>query len=142
MIRDIDEPIPTDEKLYRSVAAEHVADNHVLPDAVELPRCSFNRAKYSSPEDVLVESRPTENGILWLCAGDLPEPVPRETSAGEPYEFFTADDPTEDNEAHAEVRVRPKNGTFNLKAKISSKTTKAKAKAALAAKLRVHRPPE
>lgn len=107
MARAPDEQIPPDEPLYRSISAADVIGIDVLSSAVDLPRCSFNRGKYSAPEDVLVARRPDDNGIVAITGNELPSPVPRAT--GDPYEFFTADDPNPsedpDNDAHCEVRT-------------------------------------
>src|SRR5690606_39702511 len=61
--RTPDEEIPPDEPLYRSISAADVIGPDVQPGAVDLPRCSFNRGKYSAPEAVIVERRPQDNGI-------------------------------------------------------------------------------
>src|SRR5690606_25446872 len=114
MPRTPDEEIPPDEPLYRSISAADVIGPDVQPGAVDLPRCSFNRGKYSAPEAVIVERRPQDNGIVAITGNELPGPVPR--ASGEPYEFFTADDPNppEDpnNDAHCEVRVKPQGRPF------------------------------
>jgi hypothetical protein len=139
LVRALDDPIPPEELLYRSVSAQDLVGNDILDSAVDLPRCSFNRAKYSQPGDVITVSRPKDNGILTLTSGELPGPVPRDT--GEPYEFFTQDDPTDDNGAHAEVRMRRQGHPFNPNHKVN-KTVLAKAKDQLVRKLRVYKAPE
>jgi hypothetical protein len=145
MARTADATIPGDEPLYRSVAKDHVDDGLVvLATAVEVPACSFNRSKYSSPEDVLVPSRPSDNGILVVTPGELPPPIPRSEEA--PYEFFAADDPCpkEDpaNEAHCEVRIRRQGQEYNKNLKLKPKPEMAlKAREALARAMRIHRTP-
>ena len=91
MARAPDEEMPADEPLYRSISAADVIGIDVLSSAVDLPRCSFNRGKYSAAQDVLVARRPDDNGIVAITGNELPAPVPR--ASGAPYEFFTADDP-------------------------------------------------
>lgn len=131
--------VPEDELLYRSVAKDHVAEGiGVLPIAVEMPACSFNRSKYSKPEDVVVPSRPSENGILEITPRELPAPVPRADAA--PYEFFAADDPIDVNDAHCEVRLR-RTGTEYSRGHKPNAAIKAKACEALARRLRVKRAP-
>jgi hypothetical protein len=108
MPRTPDGTIPVDEALFRSVSIDDVKGEDVLPQAVDLPRCSFNRSAYSTPEDVVTPKRPRDNGVVAVTAAELPEPVPRETA--EPNVFFVADDPNPPeepaNDAHCEVRMR------------------------------------
>jgi hypothetical protein len=138
MTRTRDNEIPSDEALYRSVAKDEVDEHGALAAAVEMPACSFNRSKYSEPEEVIVASRPTQNGILEITPAELPPPVPR--TSGEPYEFFAADDPIAANQAHCEVRIR----RTGIEYKASHKPNKEivmKARAELAKRMRVHRVP-
>lgn len=143
MARAPDEPIPPDEPLYRSISAADVIGTDVQSDAVDLPRCSFNRGKYSAPEAVIVERRPEDNGIVAITGNKLPGPVPR--ASGAPYEFFTADDPNPpedpDNDAHCEVRVRPQDKPFSKNHKMN-KEVRAVARDALARCLRIIKMPE
>src|SRR5271154_5097258 len=41
------------ERLYRRYMADHFKQRQLLPAAFRFPRQSFNREKYSIPEDVL-----------------------------------------------------------------------------------------
>jgi hypothetical protein len=138
MPRTPDETIPVDEALYRSVSIDDVFGDEVLPQAVDLPRCSFNRSAYSNPDGVLTPKRPRDNGVVAVTTRELPDPVPRETAA--PYVFFVADDPNPseepENDAHCEVRMRPMNREFSKNHKVN-KEVLAKAKEALARKLRI-----
>ena len=114
----------------------------VQSSAVDLPRCSFNRGKYSVPEAVLVEQRPDDNGIVEVRGNKLPSPVPR--ASGAPYEFFTTDDPNPpedpDNDAHCEVRIRPHGRAFSKNHKVN-KEVRAVALDALARCLRIIKMP-
>jgi hypothetical protein len=145
-MRAVDESIPPDEKLYRSVSSADVIGEDVLPSAVDLPRCSFDREKYcESPTSVLTDRRRGDTGVLSITSSELPEPVPRlPPSNGAPYEFFAVDDPypPEDpnNKAHAEVRMKPVGATFSKNHK-PPKPVLAKAKDALARRLRIVIPP-
>lgn len=142
MARVPDKAIPAEEPLYRSISADDVSGEDILPQAVDLPRCSFNRSAYSEPEHVFSDRRPLDNGIAELLVGNVPEPVPRET--GNPYEFIVVDDPNPaedpDNAAHCEVRIKPQGIPFSKNHKVN-KTILAKAKDALARKLRLHTAP-
>ena len=138
MARTPEPTIPDDEALYRSVAKDDVDEHGALATAVEMPACSFNRSKYSVPEDVIVPSRPKENGILEVTPRELPPPVPR--ASGEPYEFFAADDPIDENEAHCEVRMRRTGSEYKANHK-PNKDIVMKARAELARRMRVHRAP-
>jgi hypothetical protein len=42
-----------DEFLYRRYALVHFVDGRVLPQSISFPKPSFNRSKFSGPEDVL-----------------------------------------------------------------------------------------
>lgn len=42
-----------DEFLYRRYPMDHVLDGRVLPQTISFPRPSFNRSKFSRPEDTL-----------------------------------------------------------------------------------------
>jgi hypothetical protein len=147
MTRATDPFIPANEELYRSISAAEVIGQDVQPWAVELPRCSFNRASYcTGPESVLSPQRPEDTGVVAVTPGSLPGPVPRAApSTGKPYEFVAADDPhpPEDpaNAAHAEVRLKPQGELFNPNHKIKNKELLAKAKDELAKKLRIVLPP-
>lgn len=142
MPRERHDAIPADEHLFRSISSDDVLGGDVLPQAVDLPRCSFNRSAYSEATAVFRASRPHDNGVAVLVAGDLPAPVPRATAV--PYEFVVVDDPNPaedpDNDAHCEVRLKPQGLPFNKNRK-PSKEILAKAKEALASKLAVHVPP-
>ncbi len=144
MTRSADAEIPTSEELYRSISRDDLAGDDVLPSAVDLPRCSFNRSKYSVPESVIVEARPNDTGIVSVTPERLPEPVPRASAPERPYEFFAQDDPNppEDpaNDAHCEVRIRPRGQAFSKNHKVN-KEILAKAKDALARKLHLVRHP-
>jgi len=48
-----DQSFEPGELLFRRYPHEHFVDNRRLPCAFRFPRPSFNRAKYSKPEDVL-----------------------------------------------------------------------------------------
>jgi hypothetical protein len=142
MPRSPDSAIPHDEALYRSVAKHDVDDKLVvLATAVEVPACSFNRSKYSAPEQVFVPSRPRDNGILVITPAELPPAIQR--TEGAPYEFFAADDPCprEDptNEAHCEVRVRRQGFEYTKNLKL--KALALKAREALARRIRILRAP-
>lgn len=100
-----DPDVPPDERLYRSFAPARRARDaeHLLPEAVDLPSTSCNRARYAQPESVLVSARPLDTGIAWVCGGDLP-PTSR-SPGGVLYGWRVDDVPLDDNDAHAEVRL-------------------------------------
>jgi len=143
VMRDPDATIPANELLFRSVKVEHVDGDVVHYTAVEMPRCSFNRAEHSEPNDVLVVERPEHTGIVSAMGGNLPPAIPRSGAAA--LEFFVRDDPNppEDpsNIAHAEICVKPVGTGFKPKWTIASKTVKITAREELARKLKVHTPP-
>ena len=141
MTRTADLAIPSDEQLYRSVAKDDVDENlAVLFTAVEVPACSFNRSRYSEPEQVLAP-RPQDTGIVAITPAELPPPIPRGEEV--PYEFIAADDPCPredpDNEAHCEVRVRRQGFPYTKNLKLKALAVKAREE--LARRLRILRGP-
>lgn len=146
-LRSPDPLIPENEPLYRSICCDDVAGEDVLPSAVDLPRCSFDRSKYcSGPDSVLTSLRPKDTGVVFITPGTLPGPVPRSPgSTGQPYEFVAADDPNPpeapENGAHAEVRLRPQGQAFNKNHKVKDKAVLAKAKDELCRRLKIVTPP-
>lgn len=146
MARAIDPLFDGSERLFRSVSADHVVEGQILPSAVEMPRCSFNREKYAAePTSVFVALRPRDNGVVALLAGDLPEPVPRQPKQPAttlvPLEFYVVDQPEETNTAHAEVRVRPVGSAGSPNYQVKDKALRLKAQEALARKLSLLIPP-
>ena len=111
-----------DERLYRRILPDHISeDNHVMAAAVEdikerHPSCSFNRGKYSNPQDVLDSDHPELSKIAFLVAGNLPEPVAHPSDPQTKFGFRLEHLPDEDNYSHSEVQVT-KNATIasNLK---------------------------
>lgn len=107
LLRDLDEPIPDDEDLYRSLGTEDVAGDTVRETAVDLRGTSVYRRKYcDSAEAALADSRlkrPHHTGVAFITPGALPKCTVNEVA----WEAFAVDNP-EDTEylAHAEVRVR------------------------------------
>jgi|GEM_PF-1209027 len=142
MVRARDEAIPAEEPLYRSISSDYINGEDILPQAIDLPRCSFNRSKHSIPEAVRTLRRPNDTGIVELLPRNLPPPVPR--ASGSPYEFFAVDDPNPaedpENDAHCEVRIKPQGAAFSKNHKVK-KDVLALAKNSLAKNLRLHTPP-
>lgn len=139
MQRQADPDLPPEELLYRSAEPGHLTTAGVSPAAVEMPRCSFNRAKHSNPEDVLTASRPLHTAIVFItCAGLPKDPVPRDDGIAA-YVFFGTDDPhpQEDpgNAAHCEVRIRRTDMAFTKNHRPPKDVT-MKARESLARKLR------
>ena len=132
--RQAESGIPDDEAVYRSISVEDVVDGDVQAHAVDMPRCSFNRSRFSRPRDVLVSTRPHDNGVVQITPGELPPPIPRD--GGRPYMFYAADDPIPENNAHCEVRIKPVETEFNTNHKVN-KAIRAKARSELARRLHI-----
>lgn len=99
-----------DERLYRRVDPQHLDGVRVLGNAVEdiqekHPSCSFNRAKYSKPENVLDVRKPEQCRVAFLVAGDLPQPVPHPSDANTLYAFRVMHLPDDGNYSHSEAQV-------------------------------------
>lgn len=107
-----DPEFASDERLYRRIGPDHITeDSHVMAAAVDdiqerHPSCSFNRGKYSDPEDVLDPDHPDLNRIAFLVAGNLPEPVSHPLEPEKEYGFRLEHLPEEDNYSHTEVQVK------------------------------------
>jgi hypothetical protein len=77
----VEDPVFVDgEKLFRRYLREHFLDQQLLPSAFQFPRQSFNREKYSTPEDVLHPDccngkKLKDWGVLECPATDLPTPI-------------------------------------------------------------------
>jgi len=48
-----DDALDATELFYRRYSLAHFVEGHVLPQSISFPKPSFNRSKYSNPEDVL-----------------------------------------------------------------------------------------
>jgi hypothetical protein len=95
------------ELLYRRYKAEHFHNQQLLPAAFKFPRQSFNRGKYSVPEDVLHKdccdgrTLNIEWGVLECSSTDLPSPVVGQD--GKTFHFEPIHRPLECCYAHTEV---------------------------------------
>jgi hypothetical protein len=142
-VRQAESSIPPDEELYRRVSSDEVKGDDVLWHGVEVPACSFNRAAYSEPEDVLREDDPARNGIAKMNVRDIPEPIVQEAPANS-WAFFVADDPNPpedpENDAHAEVRLHVIGQEYDKDRKVT-KTARMRALEALARRLKLHKYP-
>jgi hypothetical protein len=106
-LRDRDTEIPPDEQLYRSIEADWVDGDKVLPFAIDGEGTSCSRQSYVEPQQALyaaVASRPEENGIAYTTAKKLP--LNFRASNHVCYDVFAYDCPTLENEAHCEIRWR------------------------------------
>lgn len=95
------------EPLYRRYRIEHFQNSQLLPSAFKFPRPSFNRAKYSVPEDVLhpdcCGGKRLQDGfgVLECSSTDLPTPL--EAGDGRLFEFTTVHKPLQCCYAHTEI---------------------------------------
>lgn len=95
------------ELLYRRYKAEHFQNQQLLPSAFKFPRQSFNRQKYSTPEDVLhpdcCDGKPLTAGwgVLECSSTSLPSPVVGQD--GKVFRFEPIHKPLECCYAHTEV---------------------------------------
>ena len=104
---DLEDPIFLDgEKLFRRYKKEHYINRQLLPAAFQFPRQSFNREKYSSPDDVLhrdcCNGRAVEGwGVLECSSTDLPTPL--DGPDGRKYEFVPMHRPCDCCYAHSKI---------------------------------------
>lgn len=146
MSREADPFFSPDERLYRRLAASDVDQNGVRHNVLRFPNNSFDRGKYlDSPAQVLQHGwKPAENGFASVAVDSLPPPLDRgKDSRGngvKPLITFAADDPTEANSAHCEVRVRRGDEDYDPSLD-ASKPHKKKIREQLAAAMRIERAP-
>jgi hypothetical protein len=104
---DPDDQVFSDgELLYRRYRAEHFLEQKLLPSAFTFPRQSFNRAKYSMPEDVLhpecCHGKELAGwGILECSSTNLPTPIGG--TDGRAFQFEAVHQPLECCYAHTEI---------------------------------------
>jgi hypothetical protein len=91
------------------VAPDDVLGNSVLPVALNLPCISYNRSKFSQPQDVHkpeAGAKPAQNGIATLVAKRIPSAVfMGQGDKSNNYKLWLMHDPIECNYAHTELRV-------------------------------------
>jgi hypothetical protein len=101
-----DQAFDEGERLYRRYRIDDFKHGQLLPSAFRFPRQSFNRGKYSTPEDVLhPECGDGKNfqgwGVLECSSTDLPTPV--DGADGRNFQFVPIHQPLECCYAHTEV---------------------------------------
>jgi hypothetical protein len=140
-LRPLDEPIPPEEDLYRSVADGEFDGDALDPTSIDLPASSVSRAKYvARPEDAL---KGDDTGIAVTTLGRLPSQ--KRSPGSVVHEIEVADDPIEGNDPHAEIRVRRQGRSYDPRYRIESKPFKLELRSAIAASFKrvpPTRPPE
>jgi len=102
------------ELLFRRYLADHFQNQQLLPSAFQFPRQSFNREKYSRPEDVLhpdcCGGKQLKNGwgVLECSSTNLPTPVVGQD--GQTFQFEPVHKPLDCCYAHTEVWCRASEG--------------------------------
>ncbi len=102
-----------DELLYRRYLSEHFNGGKILPASFRFPRQSFNRSRFSKPEDVLhpdccggkALSTQGEWGVLECRVGQIPSPV-GSLDGRSSYIFSPKHVPTPTCYAHSELWCR------------------------------------
>jgi hypothetical protein len=97
------------EKLFRRYRKEDFYDQRLLPAAFKFPRQSFNRERYSTPEDVLHSDCCNGQqlvgwGVLECSATDLPTPIDGPNNRR--FHFAAVHQPRECCYAHTELWCR------------------------------------
>ncbi len=127
-MRDLDEPIPPTEELYRSVAYGESDEEALLPTSITLPATSVSRAKYlARPEDAIKD---TDTGLAVTTSSKVPASL--DSPGGTTFEITANDDPSQ-GDAHAEIRVHRKGRAYDPRYKVESKSFRLELKAAIAA---------
>jgi hypothetical protein len=102
-----DQVFTNGELLYRRYRVEHFQNQQLLPSAFKFPRQSFNREKYSTPEDVLhsdcCDGKKLQDGggVLECSSTNLPTPI--DGQDGRTFQFETVHKPLECCHAHTEL---------------------------------------
>lgn len=102
-----DQTFAEGEPLYRRYRAEHFQNHQLLPSALRFPRPSFNRGKYSNPEDVLhsdcCDGKELHDGwgVIECSSSDLPTPI--DGPDGRTFRFEPVHQPLECCHAHTEI---------------------------------------
>jgi hypothetical protein len=141
-MRQLDEPIPPQERLFRSVAPDDCQGTTVLPGAIDHQGTSVVRQKYSKPRGCLSETRPLETGIIYITPGSLPSPIKTKIADVEvEWHFYAVDCPEPGNEPHAEIRVRragnPQRPCPSQKGEVPPKSARTLVKDALADRMTI-----
>ncbi len=136
-MREREKAIPADETLFHGLIAKAVDGDRVVPGSISLPCPSFNReyAGEASPRAV----DPTWTGTAALRAGDAPGPW---KMGQHEYRWTPHDDPLEENEAHAEVRLHRASDTSDKPFKVKKPGQRDAARTKLAEQMRVVIAPE
>jgi hypothetical protein len=103
------------ELLYRRYMADHFQNQQLLPAAFQFPHQSFNREKYSAPEDVLhpecCDGKKLDGwGVLECSATNLPTPI--EGPDGRTFQFEPIHKPYPCCYAHTEIWCKTAEGEF------------------------------
>jgi hypothetical protein len=134
-MRAVDEPIPLDEPLFRSIAIKDVDGDRIDPTSIELPAMSVARSKYcSKPEAAL---RHDDSGVAVTTSADLPPPM--FSPSGIDHRFRAVDAP-EEGDDHAEIRLF-RGSLYNRTYKVNDKPFKLQLRKSLANAFRVLVPP-
>jgi len=136
MARPKNEPIPGSEELYVALGADHVFNGMVLGEFIDMQGQSCNRQLYCARPDDVMKVANDAVGFASVTPNEFPPALQREGS--DPL-YFNADDlPTDENYAHAEIRVHRK-GAFYGSPK--SATVKTQLRDLLAKRFRVLKHP-
>jgi hypothetical protein len=131
-MRALDEPIPADEQLFRSVHHTESDGMSRDPTSIDLPASSVSRSKYApQPEQAL---RRDDTGVAVTTPGDLPPAMG--SPGGIEHEVCAEDDPQE-GDAHAEIRVRRTGQAYDPSYRIKSKPFRLLLRREIAARFRM-----
>jgi hypothetical protein len=104
------------ELLYRRYLRIHFHNEQLLPSAFKFPHQSFNREKYSIPEDVLhpdcSDGKKLEIGWGVLECSSTNLPTPLDGSDGKTFQFEPLHKPLECCYAHTELWCKADDGEF------------------------------
>ena len=105
-------PFTENEKLFRRLVEDWIkADGSVDEGAIDVPKCSVDRALFASVEDALSRCTESEIAVASVPVGSLPAVfIPEVDHVGKappkPYETVVVYDPTVENKAHSHIEFR------------------------------------
>ena len=125
MARSPDATLPPNERLILRFERDHVQGPYVLEQGIDVEGHSCSRESRITELDSVRTEREPE--LAYALPRELPQlPWTRGDAVDDPWEFFAVDDPTDENDAHAEIRNRrlskrpdPRNDTAGHKGKSS-----------------------
>lgn len=130
-------PFTAEEKLFRGLLDSWVgADGSVLPEAIELPTCSFIRELVAlTPAGAMALARPGDVALGEIAFANIPDRFSH-TASPNVFDVVVVHCPEGGNDAHSEIRLR-KVGVAGYQKNLGSKLFVAEMRDKIAARMSV-----